>query len=216
MLKKTLLTGIACAALISGMMPLPATANSLDDNGVVRSTNGNIVHSLGSGKCVRTMWESGSDICAPAPAPAPTVRVVEVPHRTLENAEKSVYFEFDSAALSAAEMQHLNGMAQILKTAEDVQRVDIVGHADRMGSNSYNRTLSEKRASSVEHYLNQQGYRNTRVTNTSGIGETAPITQCDASQPRSMQIACLRPDRRVDIAVRYIENKPKTAMIVTE
>jgi len=75
-----------------------------------------------------------------------------------------------------------------------------VGHTDRIGSDAYNQKLSERRAASVKSYLVSKGVEANRVY-TEGKGEKQPVTQPgQCAGPKSPKvIACLQPDRRVDI-----------------
>lgn len=208
---KLLLAGAALAGLLSTTQL--ATAGEFDDNHVVYDIRGNIVHTRLFNNCVRTQWEAGEDACAPtyrqaqvvqqqAPAPAPTYS-----RTVLGSADKTVYFAFNSAALSAEAKERLGGVAQTLRNAEDVQRLRIIGYADRKGSATYNVKLSKKRAVAVKDYLAQQGYHNTRVEEVRGLGETASVTSCSTSLPRTEEIACLSRDRRVELAIDYVETR---------
>lgn len=200
-------------ALTAGtvMMSGAAMADSIDNNRVARDTGGNVVRSIEHGTCVRTKWEAGTDVCAPVKQEVK--KVVETPkpvlmERTVLNKnEQTVYFAFDSAELTDEAKSHLNNVASTLTSAKDVKHLEIVGTADRLGSNSYNQTLSEKRAQSVQSYLAEKGYANTRVAEVRAVGETAPTTNCDTDQNRTNEIACLGPDRRVDLEVQYLETE---------
>ena len=77
-----------------------------------------------------------------------------------------------------------------------------VGHADRIGSTAYNQKLSEKRAASVKDYLVAKGIPANRIY-TEGKGSKQPVTKPDQCKgPKSAKvIACLQPDRRVDIEI---------------
>ena len=207
MKSKTLFMALmAGTVMISGV----AMADSIDNNRVARDTGGHVVRSIEHGTCVRTKWEAGTDVCAPVKE---EVKKVETPkpvlmERTVLNKnEQTVYFAFDSAELTDEAKSHLNNVASTLTSAKDVKHLEIVGTADRLGSNSYNQTLSEKRAQSVQTYLAEQGYANTRVAEVRAVGETAPTTTCDADQSRNNEIACLGPDRRVDLEVQYLETE---------
>ena len=77
-----------------------------------------------------------------------------------------------------------------------------VGHADRFGSDSYNQSLSERRAAAVKAYLLGKGIDANRIK-TEGRGETQPVTkpgECAGAKSAKV-IACLQPDRRVNIEV---------------
>ena len=77
-----------------------------------------------------------------------------------------------------------------------------VGHADRIGSASYNQKLSEKRAAAVKDYMVSKGIPANRVY-TEGKGSKQPMTKAgECKGPKSQKvIACLQPDRRVDIEI---------------
>jgi OOP family OmpA-OmpF porin len=77
-----------------------------------------------------------------------------------------------------------------------------VGHADRFGSDNYNQRLSENRAAAVKTYLLSKGIEANRIQ-TEGRGETQPVTKADEclGAKSAKVIACLQPDRRVDIEV---------------
>jgi len=84
-----------------------------------------------------------------------------------------------------------------------VQQINAIGHADRIGSDDYNKQLSEKRAEAVKDYLAQKGVEESKVR-SEGRGKSEPVTgdQCKGNKPNAKLIACLQPDRRVDIEVR--------------
>ena len=79
-----------------------------------------------------------------------------------------------------------------MKTA-DVQLFQIVGHTDASGSDSYNQSLSERRASSVANYLKGQGVSEQRVI-AIGMGELRPIADNSTSDGRQA-------NRRVEITM---------------
>ena len=110
-------------------------------------------------------------------------------------------FDFNKATLCPEGLKKLDEVA--VKADSLVLEVVIaVGHADRIGSAAYNQKLSEKRAASVKDYLVKKGIPANRVY-TEGKGSKQPVTkpnQCKG--PKSAKvIACLQPDRRVDIEI---------------
>jgi outer membrane protein OmpA-like peptidoglycan-associated protein len=80
--------------------------------------------------------------------------------------------------------------------------VRITGHTDRLGGEMHNQLLSDRRAHVVRDYLIAHGVASGKVS-AMGLGPSRPVTtpeQCPG--PRSSaQIACLQPDRRVDIDI---------------
>jgi OOP family OmpA-OmpF porin len=116
-----------------------------------------------------------------------------------------VLFQFGKAELAPSGVNKLDELASTAQGAE-VDRVVIVGHADRIGSEQYNKELSERRAQAVKGYLAQKGASAQRVQ-AEGKGESAPVTgnECSKMGPErgsnKKLVACLQPDRRVEIEV---------------
>jgi OmpA-OmpF porin, OOP family len=138
---------------------------------------------------------------APAPAPAPTPVTPPAPTRVTVSADS--LFTFDSAEVSAA------GRAELDKLAADLRGVEydtiiVIGHTDRMGSAAYNQGLSVRRANAVRDYLVNSARIPAARINTRGVGSSQPVTtaaQCGTQLSRAQLIACLAPDRRVEVEV---------------
>lgn len=191
--------------------------------GYVTGGGGDFAVTDSSGNCWKTSgWstENARDPCdavprAAAAAPAPIAEeapkpvepapIAVAPAPVIEKVDLSadVLFEFDSATLKDSGKQKLDEIAQTAQGA-DVDRVRIVGHADRIGSEQYNQELSERRAQSVKEYLAQSGAAADRVE-AQGVGKSEPVTgsECDRMGParksNTKLVACLQPDRRVEI-----------------
>jgi OOP family OmpA-OmpF porin len=139
-------------------------------------------------------------IAPPAPAPAPVPVVAE--RRRVRFAADSL-FTFDQSMLKPEGRAALDRFAKELNgTRFEVIKVE--GHTDRLGSPSYNQALSLRRAKAVEQYLVAQGGVDAAKVSVVGQGESAPVTKpedCRGSQPTARLIACLQPDRRVEVEV---------------
>jgi OOP family OmpA-OmpF porin len=116
-------------------------------------------------------------------------------------------FDFDQAVLKPEGRRQLDKLAADLKgTQYDMVRitaVTVTGHTDRIGSASYNMSLSIRRAETVKSHLVALGIPAAKIVAT-GKGETSPVTkpgQCRGEQPTKELIACLEPDRRVELEV---------------
>lgn len=86
----------------------------------------------------------------------------------------NVYFDTGKAALSPQAKAEL---CQAASTAEgtDNALLLVVGYTDSVGSDEYNQTLSEKRASSVINYLQQQcRWKPYRMLTPTGMAEADP------------------------------------------
>jgi len=88
----------------------------------------------------------------------------------------SVFFEFDSAAVTGEGSQILDGLLE--DWGQEQADFEITGHADRMGSESYNQRLSERRAATVRDLLVSKGIAGYRIE-TIGAGETSPLVETD-------------------------------------
>lgn len=113
----------------------------------------------------------------PSPPAQPAPEVI-----TLDD-NGQVMFAFDSAELTTAAQQRLQGLLPKLNEPA-VTRVKVIGHTDSVGSDSYNQALSERRASSVAEYLIGQGLAPAKVT-SQGRGESEPVTENDTEQGRA-------------------------------
>lgn len=87
-----------------------------------------------------------------------------IDRETFEN--QDVYFEFDSAVLTAQAQQALKGKARWLKDNPGI-RVTIEGHCDDRGTNEYNLALGERRAQSAQQYLVTLGVDESRLEKVS-------------------------------------------------
>jgi len=124
---------------------------------------------------------------APAPAPAPVVMKTPVPvgpsAEEIAAKEKSlalkamanedVYFDYDSAVLSAAAQGVLKNKSIILGKYSGVS-VKIEGHCDERGTNEYNLALGERRAESAKSFLVKLGVNPSRLK-TISYGEEKPV-----------------------------------------
>jgi len=142
---------------------------------------------------------------APAARAAPPMQVAALtPPAPKFVAEKltldaDALFDFDKATLRPAGRDALDTFIGKLKDVSP-ETIMAIGHADRIGSDRYNQHLSEQRVASVKDYMVSRGVEPNRVY-TQGKGETQPVTKAgDCVGPKSAKIiACLQPDRRVEI-----------------
>lgn len=86
---------------------------------------------------------------------------------------ESIYFEFDSAALSPVAQSVLSGKADFLRDNLGSQ-VIIEGHCDERGTPEYNLALGDRRAESAKNFLVNLGIDAARFTTVS-YGEESPV-----------------------------------------
>ncbi|HFK2921518.1 OmpA family protein [Stenotrophomonas beteli] len=130
----------------------------------------------------------------PAPPPPPPAPLPEQPLRLSADA----LFGFDSAVLSNEGQQAVQGILAQVREASQVQSIRVTGYTDRIGSASYNQALSLRRAEAVRNALVQGGVPAASIS-AEGRGAADPLVQC-AQRNRRELIACLAPNRRVQIA----------------
>lgn len=160
------------------------------------------------------MFWKGQDCAAlvqpPAPAPVAVVPAVTVP-AVVPPAQAPQRFTLSTDGLFAfnrAGAQDLlpAGRARVLQLAtevkgqRDIRAVRVVGHTDRIGSEAYNRHLSQARAQTVRELLVRQGVADALIS-SEGVGESQPVSDCRGSMSHTALVACLQPDRRVEIEV---------------
>ena len=218
-------------AIIQGamalMLPLSAMAQATDKPGYLQDSGGNFVYSGTPGQCWHTsdwtpaMAKEGCDpvakriaiasavvvaaapVVVPAPVSprAPMAPVAAAPPQRIRFSADTL-FAFDKAIISS-EAKVLLDEASVRVLSLNGEKVRVVGHADRIGTDAYNQTLSSQRAFAVRDYLIFKGVP-AAVLESVGVGEREPVTRPeDCAGPRSAKvIACLQPDRRVDVEVQ--------------
>ena len=95
-----------------------------------------------------------------------------------------VNFDFDSSVVKEQYFSDLNELAEFLKRFSDLQ-VDVEGHTDSTGPESYNERLSQQRAQAVVDLLvNQYGIEARRLE-AKGYGESQPVASNDTREGRA-------------------------------
>ena len=99
-----------------------------------------------------------------------------------------VLFGFDRADLTAQAKTNLDKLTNILQKYPDTN-IEVLGHTDSKGTDNYNQSLSERRASSVSAYIKSQGVNSSRLS-TRGLGESDPKTSndTDAGQAENRRV----------------------------
>lgn len=127
------------------------------------------------------------------PAPAPAIQSQKVTYQA------ETLFDFDKAILKPAGKAKLDELAQRIE-ALNLEVVVATGHTDRIGTVAYNDRLSMRRAQAVKAYLVSKGVPADRIY-TEGKGKRQPVTTGCNQRNRKALIACLAPDRRVEVEV---------------
>ncbi|MDO6459208.1 OmpA family protein [Granulosicoccaceae sp. 1_MG-2023] len=223
-MQKRLLTAAVSAAFLGGCGTLstdsinqpvegdiPATAGYLaDGNGnVVKSGTGGCVHSGTFGDdnminvCEGIAEETPEPVVEKAPpvmtkpVPAPEVKKQPIVETVVLNSR--ALFATDADALSAKGDQAMRNLIAKLGDYSSIEKVEIIGHTDSRGAESYNQALSERRAETIRNYL-AGSYADADIT-AMGMGESQPVASNDTAEGRQQ-------NRRVEIRVTAKMVKP--------
>jgi outer membrane protein OmpA-like peptidoglycan-associated protein len=120
------------------------------------------------------------------------VSVTRIGDNITLNMPGNVTFATDSSDLSPAFFDVLNSVGKVMKEY-DKTVVEVAGHTDSTGSDSYNQSLSERRAGAVAQYLRSQNIGNERLI-TVGMGESRPVADNGSVDGRQA-------NRRVEITM---------------
>lgn len=113
-------------------------------------------------------------------------------------------FQFDQAGVEqmvAGGQRKLASLADSLKNWKTIEQIQITGHTDRIGKDAYNQKLSRLRAENVRRFLATRGLPADKMA-ADGLGEAEPLVHCEGTKKTADLIACLQPNRRVEIIVR--------------
>ena len=110
----------------------------------------------------------------------------------LVNLPDGVTFDVGSSTLKPAFRDTLDKVAQSLIEYPN-SLVDVYGHTDSTGSDSFNQNLSENRARTVMNYLISRGVPAARLR-SQGFGETMPVASNNTADGRTR-------NRRVEIKI---------------
>lgn len=152
---------------------------------------------------------SGKPVVVPIVAPteakeiSQSLPVESLPQKISVSAD--ALFAFDDSALKPEGQALLDDVVHQLNGAI-YNVISVTGYADRFGHRTYNQMLSERRANSVKEYLVSRAVLASRIV-ARGKGATESITRSGecAGASSAKVIACLQPDRRVEVAMHGIE-----------
>ena len=104
-----------------------------------------------------------------------------------------VNFDFDKSTIRNADAAELQRAVDFVKKYPGY-KVSIEGHTDSIGTDKYNRALSERRAAAVKAYLLKQGVVDSQRIKSVGYGESKPIADNSTEKGRFE-------NRRVEILI---------------
>ena len=162
--------------------------------GYLTDSNGQIVRS-GTGLCWHDgYWTPANAVegCDPVAKKAPVSAKITL--------AADVLFDFNKSTLKPEGKAVLDKIVDNLMGLSTVEVIAITGYTDRIGSDKYNLTLSQKRANAVKAYLAKTINDNVMVVQ--GKGKAKPVTGDTCKGPVTNKlIQCLAPDRRAVIEI---------------
>lgn len=138
---------------------------------------------------------------AVAPAPPPVPPAPRPPKRLALSAD--ALFAFGKATIKPAGKKSLEKLANELKGTH-FETLTVLGYSDRLGNPAYNQKLSTRRAEAVRDYLVETLGIPVSKTQAKGMDGSDPVTtpsECPGDRRSPKLIACLQPDRRVEVEV---------------
>ena len=127
------------------------------------------------------------------------VSVTRIGDNITLNMPGNVTFAVNSADVSASFYPVLDSVALVLDRF-DKSFVEVAGHTDNTGAESYNQALSERRSASVVAYLESRDVRGDRFVSV-GAGELRPVATNATTQGRQL-------NRRVEITIVPLADEP--------
>ncbi|MCO6495509.1 MAG: OmpA family protein [Bacteroidetes bacterium] len=107
----------------------------------------------------------------------------------------NIFFETDKSELLPASFTELDKLLGLLNKNSNI-KIEISGHTDDVGSESYNQKLSERRANAVRDYLISKGIKAERIV-AKGYGEAKPVVENNSTENRAL-------NRRVEFTILEI------------
>ena len=104
-----------------------------------------------------------------------------------------IFFDTAKATIKPVSYPVLDDVVDVLRTHPEIRLVEVQGHCDWRGSDSYNLGLSQRRTESVRQYLINAGIDGNRLRAV-GYGESQPIASNDTVEGMSQ-------NRRVEFVI---------------
>jgi outer membrane protein OmpA-like peptidoglycan-associated protein len=126
------------------------------------------------------LFDSEAEYLAAITPPEPIIPVDTTPVEVPKEPEKiyvlnPVYFGFDKYSVVGETRATLNEVRVAMEAVPEL-RIEVVGHTDSKGSDTYNMGLSRRRAEKVVEFLVQSGVEQERISSR-GMGETEPVAR---------------------------------------
>ncbi|TSE06141.1 OmpA family protein [Aquimarina algiphila] len=188
--------GTAAGAVLGGIIG----NNVKKKNSALGAVIGGVVGGVAGGVIGKKMDKQAQKIESEIPG-AEVTRVGEGIDVVFDE-NSGVYFATNQSTINAKSKTNLNKLAGIFKEYPDTNII-VEGHTDSTGDDSYNMSLSQKRANAVTNYLVSQGISKSRLT-TYAHGETLPKYDNGTAEGRAK-------NRRVELGIVANEKMKRDA-----
>lgn len=113
---------------------------------------------------------------------------------------KNLFFDYNKSNILKESFPELDRVSFLLKNYP-IHLVEVAGHTDSIGNESYNQKLSEKRSSSVKDYLIRKGIEPEKIV-IKGYGPSDPVadnsTEEGRAKNRRVELVILKAGRAVE------------------
>jgi outer membrane protein OmpA-like peptidoglycan-associated protein len=170
--------------LQTGETTLSGTTSKSDGSLLAALINGNI-YALTITK-EGYLFHSESFILDSASSEKPYL--IEVRLQSIKKSSKvvlnNVYFDVNKSVLRPESNNELMMLVQFLKDNPDIN-IELSGHTDSTGNESFNINLSKERADSVKAFIVKQGIDKVRIE-TKGYGSSRPVSDNETEEGRRL------------------------------
>jgi len=139
---------------------------------------------------IEILLKSVFEFPAPGPPSPDTTAIAPKNKQTLREYSHTVFFGFNKADMDIDEMSRLDEFLAPLKK-KNIQRLDITGYADDIGTDSYNLELSEERAKKIAYIVTENSF---------GIDKIAMKAEGEIANDRPKE-----QNRKVEVRVIVLE-----------
>lgn len=112
--------------------------------------------------------------------------------KILLNFPADITFDFDKADVKSQFIPTLRDVSMVMRDYPQTT-IDVIGHADSVGSDAYNQDLSERRAMAVSTVMLNNGVIRQRLV-ADGLGESRPVADNGSPEGRAR-------NRRVEVLI---------------
>lgn len=150
------------------------------------------------------------EVAAPAAAVIPAVVETPAPAAIYEiKSQKLGGFKSGKAAYAKDHAAYMTALSKVLAQNSNLfEKVEVVGHADKIGKHEANRILSNQRAESVAAALIKSGLTKSKIE-TLAKAETEPLI--DSLKPEA-----LKQNRRVELKFYGVKDQAALAKVLSQ